>query len=175
MRRHLAILVTLLSCASPALALDMPARKPGLWELTMSFADRKIPAQVLRQCVDAASDKLMNSNFGGSAQQSCSKQDMKTSGNTITVDSVCTFADATIASHAVVTGSFDSAYTVNVSSTRQGGRPLPGVAAGGETHMSIAAKWLGPCAKDQRPGDMIMSNGMKVNVLDLQKMHPPAR
>jgi hypothetical protein len=172
MRHYLAILVTLLSCASPAMALDMPARKPGLWELTMDFVGRKIPKQVMRQCIDAASDKLMNSNFGGSTQQSCSKQDMKNSGGTITVDSVCSFGAATITSHAVVTGSFDSAYTVNVNSTRKGG--LPG-APTGETHMMIAAKWLGPCAADQRPGDMVMSNGMKVNVLELQKMRPPTR
>ena len=33
----------------------------------------------------------------------------------------------------------------------------------------MAAKWLGPCAGDQRPGDMIMANGMKINVPEMQK------
>jgi hypothetical protein len=40
--------------------------------------------------------------------------------------------------------------------------------------MTMTAKWLGPCAAGQRPGDMIMPNGMKMNILDLQKgMRPP--
>ena len=170
MRYHLAILVTLLPCASPALALDMPARKPGLWELTMSFGDAKIPAQVLRQCIDAATDKLMESNFGGLPQQSCEKQETSRSGAALIVDSVCSFGGTTSTTHSVITGSFDSAYTMEITSKRRGGSPVPGMAPGGESHMTVAAKWLGPCAAGQKPGDVIMSTGMKMNVLDIQKM-----
>lgn len=154
----------------PAVALDMPARKPGLWQLNMEFGGRQLPVQTMKHCVDAATDKLMNAQFGGSAQN-CSKQDVVKSGATMTVDSVCIFGDATVTSHAVVSGSFDSAYTVDVTSTRAGGPPVPGMAAGGTSHMKIAAKWLGPCAAGQRPGDIMMSNGMKMNVLDMPK--PP--
>jgi hypothetical protein len=39
--------------------------------------------------------------------------------------------------------------------------------------MTMAAKWLGPCKSDQRPGDMIMANGTKINVLDMQKRGGP--
>jgi hypothetical protein len=28
---------------------------------------------------------------------------------------------------------------------------------------------LGPCTGDQKPGDMIMGNGMKINILDMKK------
>ena len=38
--------------------------------------------------------------------------------------------------------------------------------------MKIAAKWVGPCAAGQKPGDVIMSNGRTMNVLDLQKTMP---
>ena len=100
---------------------------------------------------------------------------MKTSGRTITIDSVCKFGAATTTSHAVVTGSFDSAYKVDVTSTREGGPPMPGVAPGAQTHMMIEAKWLGVCAAGQKPGDVVMSNGMSMNVLDMQKMRPPTR
>jgi hypothetical protein len=41
--------------------------------------------------------------------------------------------------------------------------------------MSIEAKHLGPCEAGQRPGDMIMSNGVKVNILDLPKMGAPPK
>ena len=107
------------------------------------------------------------------AQRAASE--FRSGGGTITVDSVCTFGGTTTTSHAVVTGSFDSAYTMKVASTRAGGPPMPGGAPGAETHMTIEAKWLGPCAAGQKPGDVIMSNGMSMNVLDLQKMRgaPP--
>jgi hypothetical protein len=35
--------------------------------------------------------------------------------------------------------------------------------------MTMAAKWLGPCTADQKPGDMIMGNGTKINILDMKK------
>ena len=169
MPRRLIIVAAALVAAAPALAFDMPTRKAGLWELKMQFEGRNLPATVMKHCVDAATDKLMNANFGGANEQNCSKQDMKKSGATIVIDSVCKFGDATTTSHAVVTGSFDSAYTMKVASTRAGGPPMPGVAPGAETHMTIEAKWLGACAAGQRPGDVIMSNGMKMNVLDMPK------
>ncbi len=124
----------------------------------------------MKQCTDATADRLMTANFGGSAAEACSKHDVRNSGGVITVDSVCKFGQATSTSHAVISGSFDSAYTVEVTSKREGGRPMPGMAPGGETHMKIAAKWLGPCQSGQRPGDIVMNNGMTVNILDMQKM-----
>ena len=159
--------------AAAAFAADMPARKPGLWELKTEFQGRAVPARTMRQCIDAATDKLMNANFGGPAQQACSKHDVRESGGVITIDSVCKFGEATSTSHAVVSGDFNSAYTVEITSTRAGGRPLPGVAAGAATHMKLAATWVGPCAAGQRPGDMIMGNGMTVNILDMKKGMPP--
>ncbi len=63
---------------------------------------------------------------------------------------------------------------MDVTSKREGGRPIPGVTPNGETHMTIIAKYAGPCAAGQRPGDVIMSNGMTMNVLDLPPRGVPA-
>jgi hypothetical protein len=167
MRRYPAVAACVL-LALPAFASDLPMRKAGLWELKMEFQGRNLPTQLMQQCTDPAADQLMTFNFGGAAERNCQKRDIHPNGGTITVDSVCSFGDATTTSHAVVRGDFNSAYTVQINSTRQGGRPLPGAAAG-ESHMTIAAKWLGPCAAGQKPGDVMMGNGMKMNVLDLQK------
>jgi hypothetical protein len=176
MRRLFAFAAFPVIFAVPAFAIDMPARKPGLWELKMVFEGRSLPVTVMKQCVDSATDKLMNANFGGSAQEACSKQEVTQSAGTTIVDSVCKFSDTTTTSHAVVTGSFDSAYTVNVTSTREGGRPSPGAAPGAATHMTIQATWLGSCAVGQRPGDVIMADGITMNILDLRKpSRPPAR
>ena len=170
MHRYPAIVAIVLLSAVPAFALDLPTRKAGLWELKMEFQGRDIPAQLMQQCTDANTDKLMTLNFGGAAERNCQKRDVQNNGGTITVDSVCSFGETTTTSHAIVSGDFNSAYTIQIDSTRQGGRPIPGVAPGGESHMTIAAKWLGPCASGQKPGDVMMGNGMKMNVLDIQKM-----
>jgi Protein of unknown function (DUF3617) len=169
MRRQLVMLAAGLVCTSAAFALDMPARKAGLWELKMHFDNRAVPPQTVRQCIDAATDKLMRSSFGGSPQQSCRHESVSRSGGALIVDSVCDFGGATTTSHAVITGDYSSAYTMHVTSTRRGGPAIPGMASGGESHVTIEAKWLGACAAGERPGDIIMGNGMKINVLDLRK------
>ena len=168
MLRRFVLAAACAAYALPALAIDMPQRKPGLWQMKMAFDNTKLPERMMEQCTDASSDKLMNGNYGGSGMEKCSKQDVHNSGGTMTIDSVCSFGGATTTSHAVVTGSFDSAYTVDVTSTRHGA-PAPGMPAEGSTHMKIEAKWLGPCAAGQKPGDVIMGDH-KFNMIELQKM-----
>jgi hypothetical protein len=43
----------------------------------------------------------------------------------------------------------------------------------GKMTMAMDAQWLGPCAADQSPGDVIMSNGMKINVPEMEKRSVP--
>ena len=163
---RLPLLLAAFVAATPALALDMPPRKAGLWELKMSMESLPMPAQAFQHCIDATTDKAMNDIGGGARAQQCSKQDMQRAGNTITVDSVCNIGGATTTSRAVVTGDFNSAYTVKVTSKRDGGPATPGLPA--ETNMTIEAKWTGPCKADQKPGDMIMGNGVKMSINDMK-------
>ncbi|MEI9805946.1 MAG: DUF3617 family protein [Pseudolabrys sp.] len=170
MPRHLAIVVAVFLAAGPAFAIEMPPRKAGLWELKMAFEGRNLPATVLKQCIDPATDKLMNSNYGGAANEACSKQEVTNPGGTMVVDSICTFGETTTTSHAS-SAVISTKPTPSTSPRRgEGGRALPGQTPGAPTKMSIAATWLGPCADGQRPGDIIMSNGRIMNVLDLPKM-----
>ena len=160
------LLITLV--AMPAVAAEMPSRKAGLWEIKTSAGN----GVAIRQCIDPATDQMMQSlaglgpGPGAGAPPQCSKRDVQKTGDTVTIDSTCTVAGKTVSTHAVVTGSFDSAYTMTVTS--QG----DGIPAGART-MTMSAKWLGPCAADQRPGDMIMSNGMKINILHIEAGAPP--
>jgi hypothetical protein len=166
---RLMIVAFALVFAWPAAALDLPARKAGLWELKMNFEGRSIPPQTMQQCVDAATDKQMNA-MGGNMAERCSKQDVQKVGATIVVDSVCQIGPIKSTSHGVISGDFNSAYTVKVTSQREGGAAVPGMPADGTSNMTMEAKWLGPCKADQRPGDMILGNGQKVNIVDLQRM-----
>jgi hypothetical protein len=162
-----ALAATALILPTLAGAAELPPRKAGLWEQTMTFEGRsKLPPRTMQLCVDAKTDKMLNDKFSGASGDACSKRDVKTSGDTITVDSVCNFGAGTTTSHTVVTGSFERAYTMRITSTRQGGPQTPGTTPGQATQMTLEAKWLGACKPDQKPGDVTMANGMKMNVLD---------
>jgi hypothetical protein len=157
--------------ATPAIAQDMPSRKAGLWEMTMTFEGRGAPPQTMQQCIDAATDKSMQDMSAGPRGQSCSKRETKKVGNTIVFDTVCSMGAATNTSHGVVSGDFNSAYTVKINSKREGGAPNPNMPP--ETNMTVEAKWLGACKADQKPGDIIMANGMKMNINDRTRGGPP--
>jgi hypothetical protein len=167
--RFLRIILPLSVCAGPAFALDMPPRKPGLWEIRMVLENRNTPPTVMQHCIDAATDKEMNT-VGANRREECSKQEVTRAGETIVIDSVCQMGPTSVTSHGIVSGNFDSAYTVKVTSKREGGRTIPGVPA--ETNMTVEAKYLGACKADQKPGDMMMGNGMKMNVRDMPRGVP---
>jgi hypothetical protein len=155
----------ILASMMPAPADELPSRKAGLWEVKTNIDNRNGSGATVQQCVDASTDQMMQSSAGPLAQAACSRRTVEKSGNTLTIDSTCTLASQTATSHAVITGSFDSAYTMTVTS-RSGALP------GGKMTITIRAKWLGPCTTDQKPGDMIMGNGVKMNILELQKQAP---
>jgi Protein of unknown function (DUF3617) len=162
MRRSGAALFLVVAFAMPAGAAEMPSRKAGLWEITTHMPNHPI---TMKQCIDASTDQAMQSHASSSGA-SCSKRDVQKSATGMTIDSVCTIAGKTMTSHIVVSGSFDSNYTMTITSE---GGSLPAART-----MTLDAKWLGPCAADQKPGDMIMSNGVKMNIVDMQKaMRPP--
>ena len=147
------------SACVPASASDYPTRKAGLWEITTNVASHSIKMQ---QCIDAKTDQAMQAHAGTAPQGDCSKHEVQKSGATMTIDSVCTFGGKTRTSHIVVTGSFDSEYTLTMTSQAEG---TPAA-----TVVTLNAKWLGPCASDQKPGDMIMPNGMKLNIQNLPNL-----
>ena len=75
----------------PALAADLPSRKPGLWEITTTVEGgnpqtKNSPAQVLKQCIDKATDPMTLSIAGPFSPAVCPKREVKSSGDTITVD-----------------------------------------------------------------------------------------
>jgi len=149
-------LLVVLAGAVPASAADLPPRKAGLWEMKTTVTGGQVIS--MQQCVDAKTDDTMQAQ-AASAQHDCSKHDVHKSGNTITVDSVCMMAGKPRAARTVVTGSFDSAYDMTITRDAEDGS---------KRVINTEAKWLGPCAADQKPGDTIMPNGTKVNVLEMK-------
>ena len=145
--------------AAHAVADDAPARKAGLWEVKTSIDDRGRSVTV-QQCIDAVTDQMLQSSAGPFAAQACTGREVRKSDSGMTIDSKCSFNGKPASAHAVISGSFDGAYTMTVTAE---GVDLPA------TKMTMDAKWLGACAAGQRPGDVIMAGGVKVNIPDLQK------
>jgi len=157
MTKYALALLVVIAGAAPALTAELPPRKAGLWEMKTTVSSGHTVS--MQQCVDAKTDETVQANAAASAQRDCSKRDVQKSGNTITIDSVCMMAGKPRAAHTVVTGSFDSAYVMTI--TRQDENAATRV-------INVEAKWLGPCAADQKPGDTIMPNGTKMNVLEMK-------
>src|SRR5205085_7034900 len=132
---RLAVILASVFFALPALAQDMPSRKAGLWEMTMTYEWRGAPPQSMQQCIDASTDKAMQDMSAGPRGQSCSKRETKKVGNTIVFDTVCSTGGGTMTSHGVVSGDFNSAYTVKINAKREGGAPNPNMPP--ETNMTV--------------------------------------
>ena len=147
-----------------ASAVELPIRKAGLWEMKVARTGSPAPDMTMQHCTDAATDKQMSTSFSP-AKDICSRQDIQKTATGYVSDSVCTVAGMTVTSHAEITGDFNSAYTVkSTAHTERAG------AAARDSVTTVEAKWLGACKADQKPGDIVMPGGMKMNIHELDKM-----
>ncbi len=152
--------------APDAGAVELPTRKAGLWEMKTMRAGSPTPEMTMQQCTDATTDKEMSSLFSPASKEMCSKQDIQKTATGYVTDSACSVGGMSITSHSEITGDFNAAYTVKSMSNTKGG---PAAMARDSTTV-IEAKWLGPCKSDQKPGDIMMPGGMKMNIKDMEKL-----
>ena len=166
--RTLALVTALLAAAGGAVAAtpDMPKRKSGLWEITVS-SDGAKGGQTMQQCIDEKSDDLMKNNMAGTEKQSCSKNEFRREGAKLITESVCKMSGSTTTTRGVFTGQFDSAYKADIKSTYE--PPLHGMK---ESAATMEAKWLGACKPGQKPGDISMPSMPNININDMMKNLP---
>ena len=159
------ILLALL-LAPEARAVEIPVRKAGLWELKMLNSGSPLPEMTMQHCTDETTDKAMTDAASPMAKDMCPKQDLQKTATGYVSDSVCKVGGMSITSHSETTGDFNSGYTVKSTSHSEGGPS----GAPRDTTTTIEAKWLGACKPDQKPGDIVMPGGFKMNVKDMQKL-----
>jgi hypothetical protein len=158
--KYLTCLV-LLAFPLSILADELPQRKSGLWEMTISMTGQP-QVTTIKQCTDEKTNAQMMQMANSMTSQSgaaCSKNELKKEGTTYTAMSECKMGETVITSKSVFSGDFNSAYQGTVESKFN-----PSLMGLTESQTKISAKWLGKCAADQKPGDMIMPNGMKMNI-----------
>ncbi len=149
-----------------ARAEEIPLRKAGLWEMKVLRTGGPLPDMTMQHCTDAAADKEMSTGLGPAAKDVCSKNEIRKTATGYVTDSVCSIAGASITAHSEITGDFNSAYTVKTTAhTENGPTAVPR-----DSTTTIEAKWLGACKPDQKPGDIVMPGGFKLNLKDAEKL-----
>jgi hypothetical protein len=162
----LALGLLALAPASGARADDLPIRKAGLWEMKVMRTGSPMPDMTMQQCTDETTDKEMSTAFAPMSKDICSKKDIQKTATGYVSDSVCSLADVSIVSHSDIVGDFNSGYTVKTVSHTASGP----AAVKGDHETTIEAKWLGACKADQKPGDIVMPGGLKINLHDMDKL-----
>ncbi len=152
--------------ALDARAVEMPVRKAGLWEMKMARSGSPLPEMTMQHCTDETTDKEMSSTVSPMSKEICSKHEIQKTAAGYVTDSVCSVGGMSMTSHSDITGDFNSAYTVkSTSHSERGPSGLPR-----DSTTTIEAKWLGACKPDQKPGDIVMPGGFKINIKDAEKL-----
>jgi hypothetical protein len=152
-----------------AAVVELPARKAGLWEQTMSRDGKPAMGPMggkISLCLDAASAKSMTV-FGREMNNEMCKQQTLTRGldGSYAFTSTCTLpVMGKMVSKGSASGDFSSKYVVHTETDITG---APMERANGHHVMDVTAEWKGPCPSDMKPGDVVMGNGYKVNMGDL--------
>jgi len=146
-------------------AVELPLRKAGLWEMKMVRAGSPMPEMTMQHCTDETTDKDMSTASSPMSKEICSKRDVQQTATGYVSDSVCSVAGVSMTTHSEISGDFNSAYTVKTTAHSD-----HGVAGIKDATTTIEAKWLGACKPDQKPGDIVMPGGFKLNVKDAEKL-----
>lgn len=166
-RRTGLLLAVAAGLALPAAAqsLDLPRRKAGLWEITTTMEKpRGMPEMEVRMCLDAATDReLMDYALKLSGDQ-CKSLTTKRQGRSYVIDADCSFAGAATKTKTVITGDFNSAYTVRIEGTMEAGKGPQ------STLLTQEAKWKGADCPGMKPGDITMFGGIKINIKQLKSL-----
>ncbi|HKU97395.1 MAG TPA: DUF3617 family protein [Vineibacter sp.] len=147
----LASVACVLSLGVAAQAEEMPKRKPGLWESTVTGGSMPAP-QVIKQCIDDKTDSMAMAAVGGG---NCKPPAITKTSTGYEAETSCQFGQMTSTAKTLISGDFSSKITAKTTSSivqAPGQQPVT-------SNTTIEAKYLGPCAADQKPGDIIMPDG----------------
>ena len=164
-----AMLAAPLAVGASAQTLDLPPRRAGLWEITMTMEKPKgLPPFTSKVCLDPATDRELMDHGLKLTDGKCKSFTVRRQGQSYVIDANCTFGGAASKTKTVITGDFSSAYTRRTEGTVEG---APGAEKGPQsTLMTQTATWKSADCPGMKPGDMTMLGGIKVNVKQLKAL-----
>jgi hypothetical protein len=157
-------LVTILTIAgsgfvSSLRADDLPARKPGLWEITETSVSSDHPIPTARVCIDEATEPLLNNINLITSRPRCSDRHQSSSSDGLTIDSVCEFRNSRVTTRAKIEIPHSDSYHIEAHSFFD-----PSLFGQREATRIQDGKWTGPCPPDMKPSDFIAEGIPKRNL-----------
>ncbi|MEP6866885.1 MAG: DUF3617 family protein [Novosphingobium sp.] len=142
---------------------DLPHHKAGLWRNTMTIEGMQQPMPVTEMCMDAASEAKMSVLTKTLRDRRCASESLSRNlDGSMSFKSTCDMgAGGHKESTGTIVGDMTTNYKMSLDSKTTGAASL---GMNGETKMTIASVWLGPCAAGQKGGDVIMPGGKVVNM-----------
>jgi uncharacterized protein DUF3617 len=154
--------ISLIFAGSACADTPVPHQRVGLWESSMMMMGKPFKTQ---SCVSEESQAKMSVFSSQVRQKNCSSQSVTHNmDGSWSSSSTCKFGATAHTTHAHITGDFNSKITMVLMAD---GSSTP------ETTMTMT--WMGPCKPGMKGGDVMMSNGMKMNVLDGTMSGMPGR
>ncbi len=135
---HFALVVLL--AAAPAVAIDFPTRKAGVWETTVTMNGGAPTVQ--KMCFTPEMEKMIQA----AKAASCSRYEVRKEGATWIVESTCSVLGRVIGGRSVTSGDFTRRIRTDVVSV------LPD---GTKNAMTLDARRLGPCGPNDEPGSIV--------------------
>lgn len=181
--------VSLLTATGEALADSESEifRKAGLWEISIHK-----PAETIMRSVTVSQcsaplfepDILLSIAPG---QEDCVARKVDRARGRIEIRTVCRVHSERVETTMSMTGDFDAGYKGNIVTSfsdlmafpsRSLGIVGPGMGSAVKKRteeVSYEARWIGPCTPGMHPGDILLSNGIKVNPLEDRNRVKPGR
>lgn len=163
----LAVLSHSLGALLPLAHADaLPVRKPGLWEVSIVGAGQSVMRQQkVLQCTTNEVDALtMLAVVPG--QEHCHETKVVKEAGQFTVQTVCFVHDNQVKARIRLKGDFQQLYQgdFEVTYSKPVAYSSPGVT-------QFSGRRLGDCKPGMKPSDMVLPNGVTVNIIDSLKQH----
>ena len=133
-------------------------RRAGLWEVAATTDSQTSPS-VIKQCADEATDAKMMQMMSKSQHAKCSLNRISKIDSGYSLASECVMSGSTMKSNGEFVGNFETEYSGKIETLFE--PPLFGVS---KSKTTMSAKWMGPCPADMVVGDLMMENGLKLNI-----------
>ncbi len=148
----------------------LPARQAGLWQTTVTEEGSEDTPQSLQICIDARTDRelgVLGTDLSGST---CKKTVSRTS------DGFDLLAECNMGAGGVnefsgsITGDYSSDFSMKLRLQTTGASLSQ---MNRVTNYTVVSKRTGDCAADQQPGDVVVNDGIRINLFDMSGQGTP--
>ena len=145
-----------------SVGLNLPARRAGLWHVTVMQDGKVVVMGSMKPCLDPASDAKLSMLGEQVSSATCKPIASRLPDGKLQIISTCgTGQGGQVAYTAIASGDFSSTYRVHMVSHTTGAALAR---LNGEHVTDIDGQYLGACPKGMAPGDVMLADGLKLNI-----------